>query len=248
MYHGKGIDSNDILYHHNLQANFLDSYQDSPDYSHLIFELFGTGVNRQRQETGDHWVSYPSDIVEETGFSVNSPDPGASIFQDESQEKQMSASAIPKDEAHTTNEVLADAALYLASSGVGSLVAKKVAVQGIKKFATKQEVKRASKDIVNWLVDEAEQTTPKNDLEETWTNQDVFDLLTPRQRHTLSYYTRFTVKVPASYDTMNLEIDSYSQHADGLNCECGVEDCSISLSLNVPGRSGPGGIQSIMGF
>ncbi|WP_435347098.1 twin-arginine translocation signal domain-containing protein [Haloarchaeobius sp. HRN-SO-5] len=236
VYYNGGIDTNDLLYHHDFQVNFLDSYQNSPDYSHLIFELFGTGAERQRQDTGDHWVSYSMDIVEEIGFSVNSPNYGVTVFQDESQEEQMSASAIPKDEAYTTNELLADAALSLATGGVGSMVARKVAVQGVKKFATKKAIQEASKEIVNWLVDEYKQTTPKDDLEETWTNQDVFDMLTPRERHTQSYYTQFTVKVPASYDTIDLNLDSFAQFTTDLSGGY-REDCSVSLQLNVPGSS-----------
>jgi hypothetical protein len=228
-----GIDTNDLLYHHDFQVRFLDSYQNSPDYSHLIFELFGTGAERQRQYSYEHWTSYSQDIVEEIGYAVNSPNSGVSVFQDDSQEKQVSASAIPKDEAYTTNELIADIALSAATGGVSSMIAKKIAVSGVKKYATKKVIKEGSKDIVNWMVDEAKQTTPVDDLSQSWTNQDVFDLLSPRERHTQSYYTRFTVEVPSSYDTIDLDLDSYAQ----FTTSGGIEDCSLNLTVDVPGSS-----------
>lgn len=102
------------------------------------------------------------------------------------------------EDAYTTNELLADAALALATRGVGKIVGRKVWVY-------------AARDMVESFVREHTDNSSSSSLSKAWTNDDVYDMLSPRERHTLNYYTKFRVEVPDFYSGVNLSFDSWSQ-------------------------------------
>lgn len=236
VYEYGGIDTNDVLYGHDLQAEYLGySPDDENDTLILTFEMFGTGYKRQREHgTTGTWESYASDRTEEIGFTVSSPDSGADVFQFPKQEDESSASSIPKEDAYTTDEALADAAFTIATGGVSSLIARKIAVQGIKKGATNAAVETAASELVNSFVDQKEDNFGGT-LSESWTNDDVYDQLTPRQRHTQTHYTKFSVTVPDSYNSVDVRIDSYATLTSSS-----ASEQSVSLDFTVDLQSGGG--------
>lgn len=226
VYEYGGIDTNDVLYGHDFQLNYLEkNYSSANSAFYLTFEMFGTGYKRQRSHgSTDDWQQYNSDIVHSTGFTVSTSDSGVGIYHTPNQEEQTSAAAIPKEDAYTTNEVLADVALSIATRGVSKMVDRKVLVY------------KAS-DMVESFVGEYTDNSSSSQLDKAWTNDDVYDMLSPRQRHTLDSYVKFRVEVPDSYGGVNLSFDSWSQATSSSSSR---QNVPLDIYVDLDNSSGGG--------
>ncbi|SEQ35501.1 hypothetical protein [Natrinema salaciae] len=225
VYEYGGIDTYDILYGHDLQVNYLEKNHSSANEAfYLTFEMLGTGYERQRAHgSNGEWKAMNFNIVERIGFEVSTPDSGVGIYQTPAQEEMSSAAGIPEEDAYTYNELLADAALAIATRGASKMVDRDIWIH-------------AASDIVSAFVQETKDTDSTSTLASTWTNQDVLDLLSPRPRHTMTCYTKFRVEVPDTFTHANLALNNWSEPTSS-----GSGRQTASLDITVDLDNSPGG-------